>query len=93
MKYREKIEHLQSEVDSARGENADLKKAELKLRQEQESLLRDRQDFELEKQRAIDAARKSIYKDAEERAAERYELQLRDKEEQLQRVRRDLEEM
>lgn len=71
---------------------AEARKNELELRQERQSLQEEKEQFELEMQRAIDAERAKIRESARKDADEDHRLKMAEKEKQIADLQRNIEE-
>jgi hypothetical protein len=84
---------LQEELGKNKTKLADAQKAELDLRKQKQSLEEEKREFELEKQRAIDAARAQIQEKAQKDAAEEFRLKTAEKDKLISDMQRQVEEL
>lgn len=94
---RQKLANAESEKEQLAEQQRELKTVELDLRQQRHALLEEKQDFDLELQRAIDAKLEDLSKEAAARADEslrlklnEYELKIKERDEQNRRLQSDL---
>jgi len=84
---------LQEELGRNKSKLVEAQKAELDLRKQEQSLEDEKREFELEKQRAIDAERAKIQEKAQKDAAEEFRLKTADKDKLISDMQKQVEEL
>ncbi|OGU72121.1 MAG: hypothetical protein A2V93_05980 [Ignavibacteria bacterium RBG_16_34_14] len=84
---------LQTQVSELQEKLSDAQQQELELRKKQRELEADKKEFELKKQRELDAAKAEIYKAAKSDSDSDYQMQLRENEEKLKQMTAKIEEL
>jgi len=84
---------LQTQVSELQNKLSDAQQQELELRKKQRELEAATKEFELNKQRELDAARDEIYQKAKSESESDYKLKIRDKDQKLEQLSKTVEEL
>lgn len=84
---------LQSQVVELQNKLTNAEVQELELRKKQRQLEADKKEFEINKQRELDAARAEIYQKAKNESESDYKLKIRDKDQKLEQLSKTVEEL
>lgn len=84
---------LQSQVVELQNKLTNAEEQELELRKKQRQLEADKKEFDINKQRELDAARDEIYQKAKNESESDYKLKIRDKDQKLEQLSKTVEEL
>lgn len=87
------ITDIKSQLDNYKEKYKEAQQQELELRKTKNKLEADREEFELQKQREIDAAKKEISQKVKAEAEVQYKLEARDKDLELEQLKNQIKQL
>ena len=87
------ISEIKSQLDDYKDKYKKAQQQELELRKSKNQLEADREEFELQKQREIDAAKKEISKKVKAETEAQYKLEARDKDLELEQLKNQIKQL